>query len=227
MAATMAPVLLVAVPPASAASHRVVLGGVPVEVPAGTTEVVTVNHEGGYHAQAEFWHLVSGRWRARLRARDARIGYGGLVGWHVRKQGTGTTPIGTMRLLFGFGTHADRAGWEMPYRRIVAGDFWVEDNASRYYNRYRNASEGGFRADLPVSDENGSERLSSYPRQYEFAFATSYNYTHPVRHRGAGIFLHVNGSGATAGCVSVPRWFMKDLMTRLRPGDRPVLAVGR
>ena len=28
---------------------------------------------------------------------------------------------------------------------------------------------------------------------------TSYNYAAQVRHRGAGIFLHVNGRGATAG----------------------------
>ena len=31
-----------------------------------------------------------------------------------------------------------------------------------------------------------------------------YDYRKPVRNRGAGIFLHVDGRGATAGCVSVP-----------------------
>ena len=45
-----------------------------------------------------------------------------------------------------------------------------------------------------------------------------------MRHRGAGIFLHVNGRGATAGCVSVPRSFMRSTMVRLDParvaGDR-------
>jgi L,D-peptidoglycan transpeptidase YkuD (ErfK/YbiS/YcfS/YnhG family) len=48
-----------------------------------------------------------------------------------------------------------------------------------------------------------------------------------VRHRGAGIFLHVNGDGATAGCVSAPRPFVRQLMGRLDPAQVPLLAVGR
>ena len=48
-----------------------------------------------------------------------------------------------------------------------------------------------------------------------------------MRHRGSGIFLHVNGSGATAGCVSAPRWFIKSLMRRLDPDRSPVIAIGR
>ena len=55
---------------------------------------------------------------------------------------------------------------------------------------------------------------------------TSYN-RKQVRHRGAGIFLHVNGAGATAGCVSAPRIFLRRLMWRLDPAQVPVMAVGR
>ncbi len=29
------------------------------------------------------------------------------------------------------------AGWDLPYRRIQRGDYWVEDNRSPFYNRYR------------------------------------------------------------------------------------------
>ena len=55
---------------------------------------------------------------------------------------------------------------------------------------------------------------------------TSFN-RRQVRHRGAGIFLHVNGRGATAGCVSVPRSFMRSAMARLDPARVPVIAIGR
>lgn len=48
-----------------------------------------------------------------------------------------------------------------------------------------------------------------------------------VRHRGAGIFLHVNGRGATAGCVSAPRWMLRRLLHRLDPARVPVIAIGR
>ena len=75
------------------------------------------------------------------------------------------------------------------------------DNRSDYYNRYRNKSQGGFRWRLPSSHPDGSERLKDFPQQYEFAFTTTFN-AQQVRHRGGAIFLHVNGSGATAGCVS-------------------------
>lgn len=102
----------------------------------------------------------------------------------------------------------------------------MQDNASAYYNRYRNKSQGGFRWRLPSSNVNSSERLRDYPRQYEFAIVTSFNHAQ-VRHRGSGIFLHVNGSGATGGCVSAPRRFIARLMRRIDPAERPVIAIGR
>jgi L,D-peptidoglycan transpeptidase YkuD (ErfK/YbiS/YcfS/YnhG family) len=143
-----------------------------------------------------------------------------------RHQGTGTTPIGTYDLPWAFGMHRRDPAWDLRYRKVRRGDYWVEDNASRYYNRYRNKSRGGFRWRLPSSDPNSSERLLDFRQQYEWSIVTSFNHKQ-VRHRGAGIFLHVNGSGATAGCVSAPRWFIRTLMDRLDPDHRPVIAIGR
>ena len=65
-----------------------------------------------------------------------------------------------------------------------------------------------------------------YPVQYEYSIVTSFN-ARQVRHRGAGIFVHVNGSGATAGCVSAPRSFLRALVARLDPDRAPVVAIGR
>ena len=211
--------------PTAAATVRT-LGGVRVTIPAGGKQVVTVNHTKGYHARVEMWRKKDGRWHRMVTAYDGRIGYGGLVHGTRRKQGTGTTPLGTYGLISSFGRHPHRSGWDLGYRRIRRGDFWVEDNTSRFYNRYRNKSQGGFHWRLPESAPNGSERLTDYPRQYEFAIVTSFN-RQQVRHRGAGIFLHVNGRGATAGCVSTPRWFMRQMMARLDPRLHPVIAIGR
>lgn len=211
--------------PAQAADH-VRLDGVDVRLGAGTTQVVTVNHTSGYRARITWWVERDGRWEQRMRTSDGRIGYGGLVLGNRRHQGTGTTPIGTYTLPWAFGMRRADPGWDLRYRKVRAGDYWVEDNASRFYNRYRNKSQGGFRWRLPVSAENGSERLLDYPRQYEWAIVTGFN-QQQVRHRGAGIFLHVNGSGATAGCVSAPRGFIRALMSRLDPERHPVIAIGR
>ena len=187
---------------------------------------MTVDHTHGYHAHVGFWVLRQDRWRQVYDVRDGRIGYGGLARPLHRVQGSGTTPLGTVRLISSFGRHSRGAGWGLPYRRIHRGDYWVEDNGSRFYNRYRNKAEGGFRWWLPSSAENSSERLLDFPTPYEYAIVTGYN-LEQVRHRGAGIFLHVNGRGATAGCVSAPRPFLRRLMWRLDPAQDPVMAVGR
>ena len=211
--------------PANADITHVTLDGVRVGLREHTRQVVTVNHTHGYHARIGYWVLRQGHWTKLLSVRDGRIGYGGLVAPKQRQQGTGTTPSGTTRLISAFGRHPRSAGWDLPYRRIRKGDYWVEDNRSRYYNRYRNKAQGGFRWWLPASRENSSERLRDYPVQYEYLIVTSYNYNQ-VRHRGAGIFLHVNGRGATAGCVSAPRPFLRAMMRRLDPAKVPVMAVG-
>ncbi|MGZ4456356.1 MAG: L,D-transpeptidase family protein [Nocardioides sp.] len=225
LVATLLVALLVPAP-AGATTRTVHLDGVSVALRPGTTQVVTVRHTHGYHARIVLWVHRRDGWVRRMDAVDARTGYGGLVPGRERHQGTGATPLGTYALLSAFGTHPARATWGLDYRRIRPGDFWVEDNGSDFYNRYRNQRQGGFRWRLPASDENSSERLSDYPTQYEWSIVTSFNHQQ-VRHRGAGIFLHVNGSGATAGCVSAPRWFVKRLMAKLDPSRVPVVAVGR
>jgi L,D-peptidoglycan transpeptidase YkuD (ErfK/YbiS/YcfS/YnhG family) len=212
--------------PAQAQDSHVTLGGVRVALRPDTRQVVTVNHTRGYHARIGYWVLRDGAWTRLYDVRDGRIGYGGLVAPKQRHQGTGTTPSGTVRLISAFGRHPRTEAWDLPYRRIRKGDYWVEDNRSRYYNRYRNKAQGGFRWWLPRSRENSSERLRDFPVQYEFSVVTSYNRSQ-VRHRGAGIFLHVNGDGATAGCVSAPRAFMVRMMRRLDPDRVPIMAVGR
>ncbi len=228
---TVLALLLLALPlaPAQAAApapSALVLDGVRVDAGPTTTQVVTVNHTAGHRARVTYWRLVAGEWVARMRTADGRTGYGGLVAGDRRVQGTGTTPLGTYGLLSVFGTHPRRDAGALDYRRIRRGDHWVQDNASPHYNRYRNQRQGGFRWWLPSSDPNASERLTDYRRPYEWSIVTGFN-VEQVRHRGSGIFLHVNGRGATAGCVSAPRRFLRALVRRLDPAAAPVIAIGR
>ena len=218
--------LVLAGPTLSATAADVTLDGVTVKLRKGTTQVVTVNRTNGHHARVTLWRRVDGRWDKRLRAHDGRIGYNGLVRPRQRVQGSGKTPLGTYRLPWAFGMHPQRAAWDPSYRKVRKGDYWVLDNQSDHYNRFRNKRHGGFRWWLDASDANASERLKDYPKQYEWSVVTSFN-NRQVRHRGGAIFLHVNGSGATAGCVSAPRWWMRKLMFRLDRDHRPLIAIGR
>lgn len=112
-------------------------------------------------------------------------------------------------------------GTRLLYRRAGPGDFWVEDNNSAYYNSFRNEAQGGFDATLPISDDNGSERLTDYPGQYASAIVVNFNRAPDRRtpYRGAGIFVHVRGSGATAGCVALSQGEILTMLAYLRPGD--------
>lgn len=213
----------VAVPP-TASTSTIKLGGVAVPLRPGTRQVVTVDHTYGWHATVSLWRRRDGRWGKVLTARDGRTGYGGLVPGARRRQGTGATPLGTYSMTESFGNHPRPSGTALPFHRVQAGDYWVQDNASDWYNTLRNKAQGGFRWWL--TGYNSSEYLPSYPSQYRWAIVIDFNRPDPVRRRGSGIFLHVNGDGPTGGCVSAPREYVRAMMQRLRPGLHPLVAIG-
>ncbi|MFF8898018.1 L,D-transpeptidase [Streptomyces lydicus] len=165
-----------------------------------------------------WWQRHNGRWRQAGSA-PARFGSGGLTEGTTRVQGTSTTPTGLYDLPFAFGTEAAPPGTALPYRRVGPDSWWCEDNASASYNSWVDPRP----ADCAATE---SERLADYPVQYGRALVTGFNYDRPVHGRGAGIFLHVNGKGATAGCVSVPAGAMARILSWLRPSAHPHLALG-
>jgi L,D-peptidoglycan transpeptidase YkuD (ErfK/YbiS/YcfS/YnhG family) len=223
--ALLAALLTAALPAPSASAATITLGGVPVSV-GDARQVITVNRRSGTYADVAMWEKRSaGYWARVLYTRTGRTGYGGLVAASKRRQGTGTTPVGTFTITEAFGNKAN-PGTAMPYHRVTSWDYWVQDNASRYYNNRRNRGQGGFRWWLPPSDVNSSERLASYPTQYAYSIVINFNRPNPVRYRGAGIFLHVNGRGATAGCVSTSEAFVKSALQRLHPAKKPRIAIG-
>jgi L,D-peptidoglycan transpeptidase YkuD (ErfK/YbiS/YcfS/YnhG family) len=202
-----------------------VLDGVPVALGTDTGQVITVRRTSGTYARVTFWtRLDANHWVAAERTSSGRIGSGGLVAGELRHQGTNTTPTGTYSIPFGFGVDGV-PGETYPYRRVTSADWWVEDNDSPYYNRWRD-STSGFRWWLGPLRVNSSEHLILYRPQYDLALVIGFNYDSPVHYRGAGIFLHVNGEGATAGCVSAPRQFVYDTIHRVRVSMHPLIAIG-
>ncbi|OON82420.1 hypothetical protein B1H18_03815 [Streptomyces tsukubensis] len=168
--------------------------------------------------QVTWWELRAGRWRA-AGSTPARFGAGGLTEGVRRRQGTSTTPTGLYDLPFAFGVRPAPAGTTTPYRRVGERSWWCQDNGSRAYNRWAEPRP----ADCAAKE---AEHLIDYRTQYAHALVIGFNYRHPVRGRGAGIFLHVNGKGATAGCVSVPADAMRRILSWTRPGRQPHIAIG-
>ncbi|MFG2678759.1 L,D-transpeptidase [Streptomyces sp. NPDC048392] len=159
-----------------------------------------------------------GRW-VRAGSAPARFGSGGLTDGATRVQGTNTTPTGLYDLPYAFGIAAAPHGTEYRYRPVRPDSWWCQDNASRSYNRWTEPRPADCRA-------TEAEHLAAYRAQYAHALVVGFNYDRPVRGRGAGIFLHVNGRGATAGCVSVPAEAMRRILRWAEPAERPHLAIG-
>ncbi|MGC2998839.1 L,D-transpeptidase family protein [Streptomyces sp. G35A] len=165
-----------------------------------------------------WWDLRDGHW-VRTGSAPARFGARGLAEGTARWQGTNTTPTGLYGMPYAFGIEAAPRGTAYRYRPVRRNSWWCQDGDSRAYNRWTEPRAADCRA-------AEAEHLIGYRAQYAHALVVDFNYHRPVRGRGAGIFLHVDGRGATAGCVSVPKDAMRRILRWADPARRPHLAIG-
>ncbi|GGM00391.1 hypothetical protein GCM10010129_49890 [Streptomyces fumigatiscleroticus] len=173
---------------------------------------------GSVSGTVTWWDRAGGRW-VQAGSAPARFGAKGLAEGATRRQNTSTTPTGLYGLPYAFGIEAAPRGTAYRYRPVHRNSWWCQDNRSRAYNRWTEPRAADCRA-------AESEHLISYRTQYAYAMVVDFNYHEPVRGRGAGIFLHVNGRGPTSGCVSVPARAMRSLLRWADPAARPHLAIG-
>ena len=194
-------------------------------IPASTRELIVVTASGWRSTRGTlslYVRAVGGSWRKTYSV-PARLGANGLVKAALRHQDTYTTPAGIFYLTSGFGRSAN-PGTKLAYHRLTSDDWWVEDRLSAYYNQMRRGSQGGFA--LTTTGPRSSEHLAAMGTQYDYVAVIDFNRPHPVVGRGSGIFLHVSGTGATAGCVSVPLTSMRGILRWLNPALRPVIVIG-
>ncbi|MFE3901487.1 L,D-transpeptidase [Streptomyces sp. NPDC059153] len=186
----------------------------------GGTQLLTAEASatGSTTGTVTWWNQRRGIW-VKGGSAPARFGAKGLAEGTSRKQGTDTTPTGLYDLPYAFGVKAAPPGTVYPYRRVNSRSWWCEDTGARAYNRWVEPRPADCRA-------GESEHLAAYPTQYARALVIGFNYERPVRGRGAGIFLHVDGRGATAGCVSVPAAAMDRILDWADPARSPHIAIG-
>ncbi|MDT0614032.1 L,D-transpeptidase family protein [Streptomyces lancefieldiae] len=186
----------------------------------GGTQLITAvaAGTGSTTGRVTWWDRRGGGW-VRAGSAAARFGAGGLADGATRRQGTNTTPTGLYDLPYAFGIAAAPRGTAYRYRPVRRNSWWCQDNASPSYNRWTEPRPADCRA-------AEAEHLITYPAQYAHALVVGFNYHRPVRGRGAGIFLHVNGRGATAGCVSVPAEAMRRILRWADPAAAPHIAIG-
>ena len=198
--------------------------------------VVTTPSWTSSYARLQTWRLTDGdKWVRVIDPIPARVGWNGVRRAKNRQQSTGTTPAGTFALPRGFGI-ANPKGVQLPYRKVDRNDWWPYDPRDpKTYNVWQphRVQHSRWRPEY-------AERLKSYKGQYRYSVILDYNLPSDIRWRngqriarntadtsaGGGIFLHVNGSGATAGCVSIARARMLRVLRWLDPQKDPVIVIG-
>jgi L,D-peptidoglycan transpeptidase YkuD (ErfK/YbiS/YcfS/YnhG family) len=166
-----------------------------------------------------------------------RLGWNGWVPAGKRRQNTGTTPAGKFTMPYAFGNRAD-PGARLRYRQVDGDDVWpYEPRDPATYNIYQpyRSSTSHWRSDY-------RERLASYGYEYAHAVVLGFNLPSGVhwsasRHqyvathradtrRGGGIFLHVQRSRHTAGCVAGRLDDIRWTVRWLDPAKSPRIVMG-
>jgi L,D-peptidoglycan transpeptidase YkuD (ErfK/YbiS/YcfS/YnhG family) len=203
-------------------------------LPASAPQLVTVtsSHWSDTQASMKVWRKRDDTWSLVRGPVPMRLGWSGWVPGGRRRQDSGTTPAGRFAMPYAFGNRAD-PGAALSYRHVDGNDVWpYEPRDPATYNicQPHRARTSHWRTDY-------RERLGRLPHQYAHAIVLGFNLPSGVhwshtRHqyvardradtrRGGGIFLHVRGSGPTAGCVagrlSTVRWLVRWLDPDLHP----------
>jgi L,D-peptidoglycan transpeptidase YkuD (ErfK/YbiS/YcfS/YnhG family) len=205
----------------------------------GVRQLVTVTSDrwSSTRARMSVWSRRDGDWERVHGPVRVRLGWNGWVPAGTRRQNTGTTPAGSFAMRYAFGNRAD-PGTAMRYRQVDGSDVWpYEPRDPATYNIYQPAqsSTSHWRSDY-------RERLASYGYEYAYAVVLGFNLPTGVRwskvrkqyvarkpadtRRGGGIFLHVQRSKYTAGCVAGPIDDIRWVVRWLDPAQQPRIVMG-
>lgn len=164
-------------------------------------------------------HVAGNRQRGWLelggRIIPVALGRGGILA--NKREGDGGTPRGTFyprRLWWRADRHA-RPRTFLPVRIIGPKDAWCENPADRHYNQ-------------PVrsADARSGDRLRRDDHLYDFVIEIDHNTRPRIAGRGSAVFLHLARPqfAPTAGCVAMTRSSMLQLLQRLGPRTKIIIA---
>jgi L,D-peptidoglycan transpeptidase YkuD (ErfK/YbiS/YcfS/YnhG family) len=155
--------------------------------------------------------LVAGRLVLRC-----ALGKGGISAF--KREGDGATPLGTMRLLYGWRRQRPNfaPASPLPFHTIRRSDGWCDAEGDRNYNR---------RVALPYPKSH--ERLWREDGLYDICIVMDWNIRPRRRGRGSAIFFHLARPGyqPTEGCIALQRADMARLLPLLN--SRTVIRVLR
>jgi L,D-peptidoglycan transpeptidase YkuD (ErfK/YbiS/YcfS/YnhG family) len=190
-------------------------------IPEATTQLITVSATRLHTTSATLrtWRRAGDCWDPVAGPYTARVGWNGLR--VNRREGDGTTPIGTFPILPRMYGIEPNPGVSFSYTRLRCGDWWVEDPRSPTYNTFQRIG-CGVKPPFKVTTPD----MSRSRRAYAYLAVIGFNTSPIVPGRGSGIFLHVQVHSSTNGCVSVPRPQLLRVLRWLTPAAAPRIVIG-
>jgi D-alanyl-D-alanine dipeptidase len=138
----------------------------------------------------------------------------------VKREGDLKSPAGIFTLGTAFGyAPAQAAGFlRMPYVHVSETLMCIEDTGSQAYNRIVD------QAQTPV-DWSSTDQMRRKDDLYEWGMLVEHNYEPSLPGGGSCIFLHVwrEGGRGTAGCTSMDKARLRQLLAWLDPAAAPLL----
>lgn len=171
--------------------------------------LVTANGTSTSYGIGSMYEKTNGTWK-KLSEFAVRLGSNGMS--YTRVQNSNKTPAGVLNIISAFGM-AGNPGSNYAYHKVTSNDYWDSNSGSPTYNRMISSNIGG---DL--------EHLIDYQTTYKYALVTDWNFNQ-TPDKGAAIFIHVNGAGATGSCISLPEGNMVSLMKWMNPSKNPKILV--
>lgn len=166
------------------------------------------------------WRGPSSGW-VQVGSASARFGYNGMSNPNTRREGDGTTPTGSYRIVDTFGI--GNPGTKMHYRTINTCSWWSWRRDATY-NRF--VQQCGF-----GDGEHLTDYTTNTDKQYLQTAVLDFLWNRQSEHRGSAIFLHYsnpnNGrNGYTAGCVGLTsRTELTATIRWLDPAKNPTIVI--
>ena len=171
------------------------------------------------YATARIWRRSGACWTAVAGPYGARVGWNGLR--KNRREGDGTTPIGTFPIARTMYGTEPNPGVRFRYVRLRCGDWWVEDPASPAYNTFQRVGCGRKPPFKVTTPDMSKDRTA-----YAHLAVVEFNMKPVVPGRGSGIFLHVQKASPTNGCISLPKRDLVRVLRWLNPDAVPQIVIG-
>lgn len=175
-----------------------------------SSQLVVASVYDGTYASVTMYSKNGDRWKEDF----TTIGRTGSKGIQKEKEGDKKSPSGIYGLHTPFGIRTN-PGCPMAYLQVTENHYWG-GSPDKYYNTMVDISES------PDYIAGTGEHIIDYGSVYNYCVAIDYN-PEGVVGKGSAIFLHCQGKGTTAGCISIPESNMVYLLQHLRSDAKIII----